>query len=466
MSRWWLWLAWLFAAPAVAKERPAPVTITVTQAADGSWTADYRFRQAAGAWMFLRSNPDLDGKPWRQRSWTVETPGVRLERHGRYDALVAAGSVPRRVRVRFTPLGEPLRADYQPALIFSDRSVALYPEHFVVAPQPDAVAVAALGFELSDLTEPPTTTELRAPGRRILVRGKATRNRIRLGPGETDTYAYIGDLPLIEAPALAAVIDPAVPGWVRRELDPLLPRLLAHYTERLGKPAGERPQMMLSWGGTERKGVSLSGSVLDGLVVMNFAGQQLAMPSALVLDRLRLHVAHEAAHLWMGHTVRYASPSGAWITEGGADLLAIRTVERLVPEFDAGRELQRAIDECLKVNGAKALSGASARGEVRANYACGAVLMLIAEAAERRSDAGADATTFAKRLIEANRADGVVTQAEWLAAFGTVTGDAALTARVETYVDQGDPDPVGFIAALFTATGVRFAREGERIVLG
>ena len=36
MSRWWLWLAWLIAAPAVAKESLAPVTVTLTRAADGA----------------------------------------------------------------------------------------------------------------------------------------------------------------------------------------------------------------------------------------------------------------------------------------------------------------------------------------------------------------------------------------------------------------------------------------------
>lgn len=220
---------------------------------------------------------------------------------------------------------------------------------------------------------------------------------------------------------------------------------------------------MVSWGGTERKGVSLSGSVLDGLVVIDLSGQQLLAKSPEGLDRLRTHFAHEAAHLWMGHTIRYASPSGAWITEGSADLLAIRAVGTLAPGYDMRRALQRAIDDCLTINGTEALSSASARGVNQANYACGSVLMLAAESASRGS--GSDGTRFAERLLTANKADGVVTQADWLAAFRAVTGDVALTVRVAEYLDRGAADPAGFFADLFTATSLRFTRNANHITL-
>lgn len=463
--RWLLWAVWLLAAPAIAAPPAKRVDVIVTRDADGGWTADYRFRERAGAWMFPRSNPDLDGKPWRQRSWTVETPGVTLERLGRYDALVAKGGVPTRVRVRFAPLAEPLRADYQPAVRFTDGSVALYLDHFTVAPQPSAAAVAQLGFDLSNLADRPVAMELRAPGQRILARGTVARGVARLRPGQADAYVYVGDLPPVETPALVGVIDPGMPGWVRGELDALLPRLLAYYTQRLGKPAGARPTALVAWGGAARGGVSLSGNVLDGMVVMDLSGKQLVEQSQPVLDRVRMHFAHEAAHFWFAHTIRYESPADAWITEGSADLLAIRALGVLTPGYNMRVALQREVDQCLKLNGAKPLGGASERGDTRANYACGALLMLVAEGAERRRDPSADAATFAKRLLDANRADGVVTRADWLAAFSQASGDPAATARIAAFIERGVPDHVTFIAQLLDAAGVGYTRAGDAIRL-
>src|SRR5688500_13006573 len=82
------------------------------------------------------------GRPARPGRWTVETPGARIERRGRHDVLFAeSGNVPRIVRVRFTPVSSELVAEYDPALIFSDGSVALWSGHFHLYPMDSVEAV-------------------------------------------------------------------------------------------------------------------------------------------------------------------------------------------------------------------------------------------------------------------------------------------------------------------------------------
>lgn len=463
--RWLAILLLIGSSPATAAPSGSPVAIAVTHRPDGSWTADYRFGETAPAWLFVRSNPDLDGKPWRQRVWTVETPGVRLVRLGRYDAIVAPHGVPRRVRVRFTPFVAPLRADYTPALRFSDGGTALFTDQFTVAPQRSIEAVAALGFDLSTLVDRPTVLTVRDPGRRLLVDGVATTGVATLGPGHAPTYVYAGGATLVTTPSFAGVLDPGLPRWVRDELEGFLPRLLAFYADRLGKPATQRPMVLLSWGGGAQGGLSLGGSVLDGMVVMDLSGQRALAPSAPVLDRLRWFFGHEAAHFWIGHTVRYADPSGAWITEASADLLAIRALGMLAPGYDMRGEVQREVDDCVATNGTKPLAEASERGEVRANYACGAALLLAAEAATRRRDPTADAAAFVRQLIDASRADGVVTREDWLAAFTAVSGDPVLTARIAGFVHSGVADPAAFLVDLFTATGIGFTATDGKVTL-
>ena len=133
------------AAPAQPVPPPA-LTAAVTRSG-GAWTVELSLPRPARAWVFARSPTTEQGnRPWRQPRWTVMTPGVRLERHGVYDALVGINGrpVPAHVRIRFTPPSERMAGDYDPALVFSDGAVALYSKQFDAFPTDDVAAIARL----------------------------------------------------------------------------------------------------------------------------------------------------------------------------------------------------------------------------------------------------------------------------------------------------------------------------------
>ena len=97
------------------------------------WTADFHLDRPAPIWVFVRSSVTRDGElPWRTHDWVVETPGVRLERRGRYDVLVGENGapVPAEVRLRFRPFAHDLLADSAPALAFSTGAIALFSRQF------------------------------------------------------------------------------------------------------------------------------------------------------------------------------------------------------------------------------------------------------------------------------------------------------------------------------------------------
>ena len=99
------------------------------------WIAEYIFDRESAVWVFPRTDVTRDDQQsWRPLSWTVETRGVRLERRGWYDVLVARKAVPLRVRIRFTPFAKGLQNDYTPALRFTDGSVALFLAQFDTFP--------------------------------------------------------------------------------------------------------------------------------------------------------------------------------------------------------------------------------------------------------------------------------------------------------------------------------------------
>ena len=164
-------------------------------------------------------------------------------------------------------------------------------------------------------------------------------------------------------------------------------------------------------------------------------------------------IAHEAAHFWLGQAVRYETVRDSWITEGGADLLAIRTVPEVYPAYDWRAELQKEIDDCAALSAGRGIATAFEREEFRAYYACGAVFALVAEAASRQPF-----TRFVRTLVDANRADGVLTRAEWLAELDRVSGDPSLSRDIGRLLDQGADDPKTAIASLFDRAGIPYGR--------
>ena len=71
---------------AAAPAPQAPVEVAVERQGD-HFVAEFDFPKRAPAWGFFRSSlAAADQANWRGQSWTVLTPGVRLERRGRWDA--------------------------------------------------------------------------------------------------------------------------------------------------------------------------------------------------------------------------------------------------------------------------------------------------------------------------------------------------------------------------------------------
>jgi hypothetical protein len=66
-------------------------------------------------------------------------------------------------------------------------------------------------------------------------------------------------------------------------------------------------------------------------------------------------------------------------------------MQTLVAGYDPKPKLQEEMRNCLKLNGAgKPLATAESRGDDKVQYACGALLSLVAEAAAKRHDSNAD----------------------------------------------------------------------------
>lgn len=451
------------ALPVSAPEAESRPAVTVTR--DGAaWTADFVLDRDAPVWAFFRSSL-IDGvrRPWRLEQWRVLTPGVTLERIGGRDVLraVDGGPVPRRVRIAFTPKTENLEADYA-SLVFTDGSVALPSGQFDLFPLPSVEAVAAVPDDLNGypLEVGPARVTWRDANGPILFRGRRVPEATEV---QAETYVLFGEADLVEGERLTTVADPQLPGWIGDAIEDFAPRVADYYADRLGPGQAAKPTVMMSWRGPTRGLSSMGGSVMPGLIVMAFEGEGVTAPSDRVLASARWFIGHESAHFWLGQVVRYEYARDSWITEGGADLMAIRALKAIDPAWDDRLELQREVDDCVRLAD-QPVAEAAGRGEHRAFYACGAVFALAAEAAQRRAT-GSDWFDFLRPLIDASRADGVLTRAEWLTALDAVSGDPAVRADVEALLDRGAADPAEAVSTLLRRAGVAVRREGARVVL-
>ncbi|WP_396593863.1 hypothetical protein [Brevundimonas sp. R86498] len=455
-------------APAIAPQPSAsPVAVLVERDGD-RWTADLALNADAPVWAFQRSALLRVGRtPWRPAWWAVETPGVILDRQGRYDVLrtTDGAPLPRRIRLRMTPQAGDLEADYDPALIFSDGAVALYSGQFDLFPLTSVEQARALPLDLNGVDLPgsgPAEVTWRDRAGPVLFKGQRLD---RVTAIDADTYVLFGRAVTDERPGVTTVIDPALPGWLAAQLADFTPWVMRYYADRMGPQSGPAPTLMVSWTGPTRSLSSMGGSVLPGLISMNFEGEGVLDPEPAALARARWFIGHESAHFWLGSNgLKYEFSRDAWITEGGADLMAVRALGVLDPAWDARAELQREVDDCIRLATGLPVASAGERGDNRAYYACGAAWSLALEGA-RRERTGGNFFDVLADFRQRNADDGVLTREEWLDTLTRESRDPSLRIGIERMLDEGSDNPASEIARLFERTGVAFRMDGSRVVL-
>ena len=213
----------------------------------------------------------------------------------------------------------------------------------------------------------------------------------------------------------------------------------------------------MNWSGPTPGIVSRAGSALHGLIAMTYEGSGMLEETRAQRDQSLWFIAHESAHFWLGQTVAYQYARDAWITEGGADLLAVRAVAETDPDYDPAPLLNKAIEDCIRL-APRGVESARDRGEHRAYFACGAVFGLVAEAGSGRSF-----YRFVRRLIDANRAKGMVTRSDWLDLLDDATRKPQLRRDIEQLLDHGAGDAAEFITALLEDAGVGFEVDASGI---
>ena len=427
-------------AAALLAPRPHPVaSVTIEKGAE-AWTATYQLPSDEKAWAFQRSalsHPERTS--WRVGEWQVLADDVRLVRRGDADVIVAdKGTVPRTLTLMFKPRTQQLFADYEPALAFSDGSLALFTGHFDLRPE-----------QTESHAYPNARVTLKAAGRTILVGGHVSKDAA--WPEGSPSYALIGETAPFENEVMTAFIDPGLPDWAKSELTDFTPQVMDYYAREMGDlgEAAAKPTILVSWKGPTAGTAGLSGGALPGMIAMAIEGERIVKPDEDMGHRMRWFIAHEAAHFWLGQKLEYVGAEDAWIMEGGADLAAIAATAKLRPGFDVEGELAREWRDCEEGLAKGTLASARQRGDFRMPYACGAVLMQGGAAV-----LGSDIFGLARAMLAAET-DGSVSLEDWLALLKTQGASARVLTLARSLVTQETKNPRDLLANWAEATGVQ-----------
>jgi hypothetical protein len=431
------------------------------------WQVDYTLPHSAPAWVFPVSAPRLmDHRPWRQAAWRVVTPGVRIERHGAYDMLVASDgrSIPRKVRITFSPTSATLEREYDPAIAFSNGATALYSDQFDLAPIVDPATVDAkeAGLSVQDFGGRPVPVRFHDAAGPVFVQGRRQNDPILTGAA---TYVVFGAGEVKTLGGVAMLADLALPAWLKSDVSQFVPLVASTYASRLSARSDPRlPLLIMGWRGATPGKVINDGGVRPGEIVLNFEGEGLLDRNERAARRTRWFIAHEMAHFWLGSEgVAYEAPSDAWITEGGAEMMAFTLLAGSDHDYAIG-ELQRAVNDCVKL-GTKPIARAADRHESRAFYACGTVFALAASGVARRRG-GADFFDFIEPLLARHRFDRQLGGADWLDHFGTLSGEPGAADVMRSMIERGSSRPVEDIETILKSAGVPMNVAGNAIVLG
>jgi hypothetical protein len=396
-----------------------------------SWTVTFALPERRAAWAFSHSNGRMsDQKSWRIGNWVPLTPDVQLKRIGRYDVItpVRGKILPRKIRFVFTPDDSNLLADYDPAIIFSADSVALFTGHFFLG---------AYDQTTGEISRPKQSPAIKFidKGGKIWVNG----NPYGSGSFEGDErYVLLGDIQPKEDTNFWTLIDPKMPEWMQIETVAHTKLAMDAFTERLGDPGlSRKPSIWAVWKGSNEKGLGLAGSVLPSFIHYSFSGEVARKRSDSVSTALRWTLAHESAHFWLGQKVNYAGNGRQWISEGGANALAMALIAENDKSYDDKAELKNWANICRKSLAAGPISLAWQRNDYDAYYHCGAIFYLVAA-----KDSKLGLFPMTRKMLDAEYAkDRSISTEEWLDYAKTYGVKSELIAAMRSLIDGTSASP-------------------------
>jgi hypothetical protein len=424
------------AVQAAAPKLSAQVTLTVT-GRTGIMYAEYRLSSPVKTLKLAREAGSV-----RETMWTSMTHGVKVD----HDSFVSTdGQAFDHFIVRINHYTKFIDLNYAPMQLFSDGSVSLFTGYFGIEG----------GYKQ-------TSFAFRSPDRPVIVYGKRVSGGYRLSPEDDGTFAYFGKLAPADTSDSMLVMDPDLPAWVVKQLAEEVPVTVAYYSQRYGVRQKNKPFLLFNWGGRDQQGVTdYKGDTLPSNIDYTLTGAGWSEDKPYNHSLLSALITHELAHLWNAYQFHPASDfsgSGNWLPEGQAQTAAIE-IGALKGWSSVGDSLAlytSAIDSCLDTSGEKPIQEQTESNA--AIYGCGVTFNLLAAAALHRKDPKLDFFDLWKRIYATAGKDGTYSEATYISALRTLSGDDALADMIHSLVTQSATDKNPQILAALDRLGFDYEK--------
>ncbi len=492
----------LGAAPAGAASlfggnRPGTIEVTVRELpADDAWQASWRLPEKAAGVDFVHGRGGYRRAGWAVPAGTrwVDAPGVErlcFARPGRELAVAFRSDFAERPK------------DYEPTVAMSDGGRLLYTGQLVVRPLQtcDAAAADARANANASATATPTGSTpaspiatgsapasvppgtaiatsddaplhrfhfTTAPGRTVRVLDQAAAGALAWRPasGDERTYVYFGPQAAATGERLALIADPALPDWMRRDLEPTVAKIFDRFAGETGMTLPARPFVVVSFTPTG-SGLSFGSGQLGAMLQLAFAGEGLRADTAETRAYFVKHLAQELFHFWDGFALR-ADAESEWLSEAAAEAFALRAAYGL-GVLDERQVAARLIDlgnQCLAGLDGQSLLAAPQRGAWDTWYSCGPVLLFVAGQAVEKTHPGEGGLGLLVRemFAEAKARGGVYGTGLFLGWLDKLSGDRATVFALQGLIRRGVPRGTDrLLAQLLTGAGYRvvLAAPGE-----
>ena len=372
---------------------PHDAHIEIEQLEEGRWRVSYRLSRSVE---YLDLGSSLGG--FRKQDWQIVGPEagyVSIISRGGKDYLQAKSSAAfDRLTLIVTAGLRGFAKNYEPIRPMGTNGALVYTGHFWPFREAGGRINAVFFFR------PRAGFEAAAFGQRAPVLD-AWRS-----PYNHPAFVYLGPLAPISLGGAAAIIDPAMPLWAQDEIRAIAPSILSAMSAAFGRPLNITPNIFISFTKGGPAGfVRYRGDALPGQFQLALYGGKWRTKTALGQEMLRRALAHEATHLWQSSTVPMHAGVPGWIHEGSADAIAAEILVQIGvwSQSDKRKDFNAAQQECTKHLQGGSLNSAEQRAAIRALYACGHVLTVLA--AQLYSDEGS-ALAFWNAFAQRARAMG------------------------------------------------------------
>lgn len=253
---------------------------------------------------------------YREVAWTIETPGLSLAYEPGGDEYIT-GEQPFQECVIQVARFDGIAFDkYAPQLNFSNGDLGIFLGHFMgKARIDDHHWIINYQIDLSG-SEPHILSKMANKGER--------------------TYAYFGSLTSEQKSFGTVIVDPSLPAWFQKVAMETSQVMIEYYSKTFG-PLPFKPFILIA-GDVERDDFSMKGSVIADQIVYNISGKVLKEFKPHFKPYFERLVSHEIAHFWQYQYCQRYGEAETWISEGGADILAVHAL------LDQGLWDQKLVD--------------------------------------------------------------------------------------------------------------------------